>query len=187
MPMSPIRVAFVYLPIRSSRFLSSLSFFSRLIESGMQIEPSIKAPLPNSEDGEPCERERRYSALLHRYFVNEIRPVRFGPRQDASATALLSTVTILAIHGLFYILAWQHKGHVWRDYKTSNQFLVGVLIYIWILGYDLVSWVIWCQFEKRETYPADDYYVAAGPSVGGEQPVLLEVPSEQLALGLPRR
>lgn len=153
----------------------------------MSVDPSAAAHATADEGELSGGRERRYSALLHRYFVNEIRPVRFGPRQDASTAALLSTISIVAFHLLFYILSWGWKGTGWREYQDSNQFLVGLLVDIWILGYDLVSWVIWCQFEKRETYPADDYYVAAGPSESGAQPVLLEMPSEQLALGIPVR
>lgn len=148
---------------------------------------------------------RRYSALLHHYYLHEICPIRFGPQQDITSTLLTILLTILLLHGALWLWSQTSRGRgIWQEYAESSQFLVGVIVYLWVTGYNVVSWVIWYQFERAETYPADDYYMApmgddtgAGhdlsppPTSGGHrlarsrtQPILVQLPNDQLAVGL---
>lgn len=135
-------------------------------------------------------RGRRMTATLHRYLLNELRAVRFGPQQDSISSIIIILSLIGLVHLLLYLLfLFQDQTTRWDDYVDSNQFLVGVLLWIWIVGYNVVSWVIWHQFERDERYPADDYYVEGQAErimgEGGWGPTVVQLPSETLQLAMP--
>lgn len=44
-------------------------------------------------------------------------------------------------------------------YYSDGQIVVGWMLSCWFLGYNLISAVIWWQFERREQRVADDYEI----------------------------
>lgn len=113
--------------------------------------------------------------------------IAVGPQQDALATIIVPSLFLLGLHGAIwaYCRAEEERASRWRLYLESNQFLVGTLLYFWIIGFNIVSWVIYRQFERNEPYPADDYYLA-GLSEAGRvaqlTPLILNLPDKRLAL-----
>lgn len=146
---------------------------------------------PDGRRDEPIDhgRGRRMTATLHRYLLNELRAVRFGPQQDSLSSITIILSLIGSVHLLLYLLFLvRAQSARWDEYVDSNQFLVGVLLWIWIVGYNVVSWVIWHQFERDERYSADDYYVegqSEGMVEGGWGPTVVQLPSEALQLAMP--
>lgn len=103
----------------------------------------------------------------HEFFTSEVKPVRFGPLQDATSTLFITLVVVGFYHAMLCLLNWCRLPSatvdgqtIWQLYSTSSQFLIGGLLYLWIVGYNVVSWVIWKQFEQSDNYPADDFYIA---------------------------
>lgn len=98
-----------------------------------------------------------------------------------------------------YCFAPPHAGApagLWDEYVGSKQFVMGALMYFWILGYNLVSLLIYHKFERTETYPADDFYLASSPdhrscdagsaaSQPAAEPAVLEMPDRQVAIAVP--
>jgi hypothetical protein len=87
-------------------------------------------------------------------------------------------ISILITHLPVYLMA----PDAWRIYIASNQYLVGGLLYMWLTGYMIISFVIYHQFEQTERYPADDYYITTEGS-GTVMPELLVLPDGRLAVG----
>lgn len=119
--------------------------------------------------------------------ASTLQPDRIGPRQDALATILAPSLFLLLLHGAIWVYSRTEgdRAFRWRLYLESNQFLVGTLLYMWIVGFNIVSWVIYRQFERNEPYPADDYYVASLDETGrgaGLAPLVLNLPDKRLAL-----
>lgn len=92
---------------------------------------------------------------------------------------------------------------LWTAYLKSNQFIVCMLLTVWIVSFDIVSWIIYHYFERNDRYPADDFYIVAiaedGGGGGGESalpsqeganrainsmdlPAVVEMPNDQIAL-----
>lgn len=44
-------------------------------------------------------------------------------------------------------------------YYSDGQIVVGWMLSCWFLGYNMISAVIWWQFERREQREADDYEI----------------------------
>lgn len=44
-------------------------------------------------------------------------------------------------------------------YYSDGQIVIGWLLSCWFLGYNVISAVIWWQFERRETMPPDDHEI----------------------------
>ncbi|PJF17968.1 hypothetical protein PSACC_02275 [Paramicrosporidium saccamoebae] len=101
-----------------------------------------------------------------------------GPREDALLSIAMLCVSILLTHLPIYLMA----PSAWRVYISSNQYLVGGLLYMWLTGYMIISFVIYHQFERTERYPADDYYIMSEGS-GAAMPELLVLPDGRLAVG----
>lgn len=170
----------------------------------------LAKPMIPNEQG-----ERDLTVIYQRYMVNEVHPVRFGPLQDAIPTIITVIVILTMGHLLFYLLCLLGGERevatditfnlLWLSYIRSNQFFVGILVNLWIIGYNTVSWFIYRQFERRDVYPADDFYIATSERAanGGEiashvsamvqtpilmmgdrLPTLIQLPGDAFALGI---
>lgn len=100
---------------------------------------------------------------------------------------MVPSAFLLVLHAATWVYCRtdEERAFRWRLYLESNQFLVGTLLYLWIVGFNIVSWVIYRQFEQNEPYPADDYYVSSLDEAGrGAQmaPLILNLPDKRLAL-----
>lgn len=111
---------------------------------------------------------------------------RIGPSQDALSNIIIITLLVFTIDAAIYIyghFTTEKKRQFVNVYFESNQFLVGSLLVLWMIGFDIVSYAIYRQFEQTEVYPADDYYVAGGESAKRE-PQILQLPNQRIAVAL---
>lgn len=46
-----------------------------------------------------------------------------------------------------------------QRFLRSSEFVALLLLIAWLIAYNLISLVIYHQFEWREIYPADDFYI----------------------------
>lgn len=60
-------------------------------------------------------------------------------------------------HGLLRLLSAFESAL--SAYYSDGQIVVGWMLSCWFLGYNLISAVIWWQFERRELRVADDYEI----------------------------
>lgn len=60
-------------------------------------------------------------------------------------------------HGLLKLLSALESA--FSAYCSDGQIVVGWMLGCWFLGYNLISGVIWWQFERRETRTPDDYEI----------------------------
>ena len=60
-------------------------------------------------------------------------------------------------HGLLRLLAAFQSAL--SAYCSDGQIVVGWMLSCWFLGYNVISAVIWWQFERREQRLADDYEI----------------------------
>jgi hypothetical protein len=60
-------------------------------------------------------------------------------------------------HGLLRLLSAFESAL--SAYYSDGQIVVGWMLSCWFLGYNLISAVIWWQFERREQRVADDYEI----------------------------
>lgn len=100
-------------------------------------------------------------AHLHRFYVNEVKSVRFGPSEDASSTIVALLFTAMASNISLAMVGYYQKRALWRMFLHSNQFIAGLLLFSWVLAFNIISLVIYYQFESEEQYPADEFYVTA--------------------------
>jgi hypothetical protein len=151
----------------------------------------------------PDGAEPALEASLHRFLVSEVRSVRFGPREDASTTIISIFTGIGAVYlgvSIWGTLSFdQEYRKIMKSFLMSNQFIAALLLFAWILTYNIISLTIYHQFEVDERYPSDDFYIVStvdgdaddprylGSSmVQGElvPPVIVQMPDEQVVLAL---
>lgn len=60
-------------------------------------------------------------------------------------------------HGLLKLLTALESALA--AYCSDGQIVVGWMLSCWFLGYNVISAMIWWQFERREVGPADDYEI----------------------------
>jgi len=60
-------------------------------------------------------------------------------------------------HGLLKLLTALESALA--AYCSDGQIVVGWMLSFWFLGYNMISAMIWWQFERRESRPADDYEI----------------------------
>ena len=60
-------------------------------------------------------------------------------------------------HGLLKLLTALESALA--AYCSDGQVVVGWMLSCWFLGYNVISGMIWWQFERREIRPADDYEI----------------------------
>lgn len=60
-------------------------------------------------------------------------------------------------HGLLRLLSALQSA--FSAYYSDGQIVVGWMLSCWFLGYNVISAVIWWQFERREQRLADDYEI----------------------------
>lgn len=60
-------------------------------------------------------------------------------------------------HGLLRLLTAFESALA--AYYSDGQIVVGWMLSCWFLGYNVISAVIWWQFERREAREADDYEI----------------------------
>lgn len=60
-------------------------------------------------------------------------------------------------HGLLKLLRALESALA--AYCSDGQIVVGWMLGCWFLGYNVISAMIWWQFERRESMPADDYEI----------------------------
>ena len=60
-------------------------------------------------------------------------------------------------HGLLKLLTALESALA--AYCSDGQIVVGWMLSCWFLGFNVISAMIWWQFERRESRPADDYEI----------------------------
>ena len=60
-------------------------------------------------------------------------------------------------HGLLHLLAAFESAL--SSYYSDGQIVVGWMLSCWFLGYNVISAMIWWQFERRESRQPDDYEI----------------------------
>ena len=101
---------------------------------------------------------------------------------------MVTIFIVVAIHFSLYLYGNKldaDSGRLtgWTDYIKSNQLLVGILLYLWIIGFNIVSFVIYRQFEQSEVLPADDFYICTWER-SGREPLVIRLPDHSIAIGM---
>lgn len=139
------------------------------------------------------------NASLQRFHRVRSRALRFGPKEDSTILLRSFALAFLLIHGAAFGLSQVNPTH--QDpmtlYFANQRLLVGLLLAAWLIGFNLINWAIWLQFESSEQSPIDDYDVTdemteeAGEAAGknevlgsrSEATMLVRMPSGEISLG----
>ena len=93
-------------------------------------------------------------------------------------------ITLFIVHGALFLYDLLTKSTFWSDYRESHQFLVAVLLYIWLLGFHIISLTVHYRFERHETVSADDFYMLKKERLA-DRPLLVALPDTRIAIGMP--
>lgn len=91
--------------------------------------------------------------------------------------------TLLLVHGGLFLLGQVTGTSVWHDYSESHQFLVAMLLYVWLTGFHVISLTVHYRFERGEHMGADDLYIVQTER-DGERPLLVALPDARLAVAI---
>jgi hypothetical protein len=93
-------------------------------------------------------------------------------------------ITLFSVHGALLLYGLLTGSTSWSDYRDSHQFLVAVLLYIWLLGFHVISLTVHYRFEQHETASADDFYMLRKERLA-DRPLLVALPDTRIAIGMP--
>lgn len=149
----------------------------------------------------------QFDGILHRFHRTELKPINFGLKQDCGALMICYFTSFFVYHIislLFWVLEQRKTVGSYFDYYFDDKSLMaGLLLTSWFLGYNVVSYIIYAQFEcrlERDAPPDDFEFVTAGEAldtglVDGEagdekaaeqfasQTLLVTMPSGELVIG----
>lgn len=179
----------------------------------IQATAQLESPIPSP----PLQSQTFYAGNLQRFFQCEVLPVNFGVRADAFLLLKMTLLALLLVNlfGVFIFMldddfylqqARLHSNQsrllkilfafeaAASSYYKDGHVVIGILLAIWFIGYNVISAVIWWQFERHELMPADDFEIVGvvgrgrsgnnaptGPNhaTGDEKPAAPHQPHEQ--------